>query len=307
MRITFFGGAEFAKPCLAAVFNNGFEVVRVVVPKEKPKGRGLKPELGPIKELASELGLPVFEPEDPHSPDFAEGMKTLQPDVFIIVAYGYILRPLLLGVPLKGSVGVHPSLLPRYRGAAPIQRVLMAGEATTGVTTYFLDERVDTGSIILQQTIEIGPEEVYGELSPRLAELGATMLVTTLRLMAEDKVRTTFQDDRLASPAPKIRKEECLVDWHKPAREIFNLIRGLSPQPAAYSFFRTKRVEIYRAKLVAGKGEPGSVVAKPKALVIATGDGSLEILKLKLEGKKIMAGSDFVNGYRPQPGEKFGY
>lgn len=307
MRVVFFGGAAFARPCLAAVFQNGFEIAGVVVPKEKPKGRGLQPEPGPIQELALQLGLPVFQPEDPHHPDFALEMKKLQPDVFIVVAYGYILRPLLLGVPLKGSVGVHPSLLPRYRGAAPIQRVLMAGEATTGVTIYLLDERVDTGSMILQQTIEIGPEEVYGELSVRLAELGAAMLVTTLRLMVDGKVQTTFQDDRLASPAPKIRKEECVVDWQKPAREIFNLIRALSPQPAAYSFFRTKRVEIYRARSVAGGGEPGSVVAKPKSLVIATGDGSLEILDLKLEGKKAMAGADFVNGYRPQPGEKFGY
>ena len=315
MRLVFFGGAEFAQPSLAAVFKSGFEIAAVVVPKEKPKGRGLKPEPGPIKELALEFNLPVFEPDDPHRPEFAEEVKKLKPEIFVVVAYGYILRPHLLSVPEKGSVGVHPSLLPRFRGAAPIQRTILAGEAKTGVTTYFLDERVDTGSIILQNETAVGPEETCGELSGRLADLGAAMLVTTLRSIEAGTVRTTFQDDRFASPAPKISKEECQIDWKKTAPAVLNLVRALSPEPGAYTFFRNKRVEVYRARSheacvaetgAPNSGKPGEVIARAKNLVVAAGDASLEILQLKPEGKKLMTGADFVNGYRPQPKEKFG-
>lgn len=320
MRIVFFGGAEFARPSLDAVAHGGFDIAGVVVPREKPQGRGLKPEPGPVKARALESGLPVFEPEDPHRPEFADEMKKLGPELFIVIAYGYILRPHLLAVPARGSVGVHPSLLPRFRGAAPIQRAIIAGETKTGVTTFFLDARVDTGSIILQEETPIGSEETYGELSARLADLGSRMLVETVRSIASGTVQPSFQDDRWASPAPKIGKEEWRIDWSKPATEIVNLIRALSPLPGAYTFFRGKRMEIYRARAreacvaepgsaatdAQGLGEPGEMFARAKNLIVAAGEASLEILELKPEGKKMMAGVDFINGYRPQPGEKFG-
>jgi len=314
MRIVFFGGAEFARPCLAAVKNGGHDIAGVVVPREKPQGRGLKPEPGPVKARALESKLPVFEPEDPHQPDFALEMKNLNPELFVVAAYGYILRPHLLAVPTRGSVGIHPSLLPRFRGAAPIQRAILAGETKTGVTTFFLDARVDTGSIILQKEIPIGSEETYGELSERLAALGAEMLVETIESIGAGTFRTAFQDDGQASPAPKISKEECRIDWSKSAAEIVNTIRALSPVPGAYTFFRNRRFEIFRARAskaglpgtgASKPGNPGAVIARTKSLIVAAGGASLEILKLKPEGKKLMTGADFINGYRPQAGEKF--
>jgi methionyl-tRNA formyltransferase len=313
MRIAFFGTPGFAVPSLNKLYNAGFDICCVITAKEKPKGRGLKILPSPVKTKAQELGIEVLEPEDPNTREFYESLSSKNIDVGVLAAYGYILKPLLLNLPKKGFINLHPSLLPRYRGAAPINWVIMRGEKETGLTTFLMNEKIDAGKIIQQKSLEIKAEETAGELTQRLAELGAELMVETLQLMEKDNFPTLQQKDREVILAPKIKDKDRIIDWTKTNLEIHNRIRGLSPMPTAYTNFRDKRVEIYRSSCLVHNANvvkptdlvPGAIVIPNKDLIAATGNGLINITQLKIEGGKMITGRDFINGQRIKPGEKF--
>ena len=225
----------------------------------------------------------------------------------MLAAYGYILKPPLLILPALGFLNIHPSLLPRYRGAAPIQRALLAGEQQTGVTVIVLSEQIDAGDIIEQETVSVGPDETAGELSQRLADAGARLVLDALTRFGEGKATRTPQDPKLVSRAPKVAKAERDIDWRDSAQGIHNRIRALSPEPGAVTSFRQKRIALLRSRIhsTLDGGEPGQLLVRHSGLVVATGSGAIEIVELKPEDKRIQTGSDFRNGHRPNSGERF--
>jgi methionyl-tRNA formyltransferase len=306
MRIAFFGTPDFAVPSLIKLNEVGFEINCVVTAKDRPKGRGLQILPSPVKVKAQELGIEVYEPENPNIKEFYELLAKHAIDVCALAAYGYIIKPPLLALPKKGFINLHPSLLPRYRGAAPINWAIINGEKKTGVTTFLMNEKMDAGTVILQSETEIGSEETAGELTTRLAQLGAELLVQTLSLIKNDDYPKFSQNANEVSLAPKIKDSDRLIEWTKTNIEIHNRIRGLSPIPTAYTFFRQKRVEIYRSKIIStSELEPGTIVVPNKELVVVTGKGALNITQLKIEGGKVITGRDFINGQRLKPTEKF--
>ncbi|MCX7785659.1 MAG: methionyl-tRNA formyltransferase [candidate division WOR-3 bacterium] len=311
MKVLFWGTSKFGTRSLEAMVQSGYEIIGVVTSPERPSGRGLKMQPSPIKITAQKLNLKIFEPDNPNTNEFYETLRNEQIDICVLVAYGFIIKPLLLGLPSKGFVNLHPSLLPKYRGAAPIQRAIMQGEQKTGVTTFFMNERMDAGPIILQAETEIGINETYDELSERLAHIGAEILLQTLNLIKENKVSVRPQDDNQVTFAPKIKKEECLINWHFSAKTLHNLIRGLSSEPGAWTYFRNRITKILKTELltdtIAGlsKYKPGEILPNKKSLLVATQDGVLKILSLKIEGGKLISGVDFINGQRVQTGECF--
>jgi methionyl-tRNA formyltransferase len=313
MRLIFWGTSEFAVPSLERINNSGHEICCVVTTPEKQAGRGLKSKPSPIKLTSDKIGLRVIEPDNPNTDDVFEILNLEKADVCVLAAYGFIIKPKLLNLPSKGFINIHPSLLPKYRGAAPIQRAVINGEKVSGVTTFFMNEHMDAGDIIMQSVTDIDDNETYGELQTRLAQIGADLVIKTLNLIRDDKYQHTPQDKDLVTLAPKIKKEECVIDWNKPAKEIHNLIRGLSPEPGAYSHFREKRVRILKSGLsvllpeinLSSKGKPGRISTVRKNLLVSTQDGYLEILMLQIEGGKIISGTDFINGQRLKPEESF--
>lgn len=306
MRLAFFGAGGFGLEPLKAVHRSyGVELVVTLPPR--PSGRGLKPTPCPIWTAARSLGLKTAEPEEPNSPGFVSGLGRSW-DCFVVCDYGAILGEELLALPRLGSLGVHPSLLPSYRGAAPIQRALMAGATRTGVSIFLMEKKVDAGPILAQTPLEILPEEDYGALAERLSRVGAELLVETLNLWAEGRVRPQPQDPTQASYAPRLKPEELLIDWREDARRIRDLIRALSPRPMARTVFRGRTVAIRSAReaQLSSKEPPGTILPDGASLIVATGRGGLEVLWLKPEARRLMTGADFRNGYRPQPGERFG-
>lgn len=313
MRLCFFGTPGFAVPSLVKLYETGFDIAGVVTSKQRPKGRGLKVLPSAVKIKAQELGLLVYEPDNPNRQDFYEQLVQIEPEVCVLVAYGYIIKPLLLSLPKKGFINLHPSLLPHYRGAAPINWAIIKGETKTGLTTFLMDERIDAGKIILQKVVEILPEETAGELTNRLAIFGAELLVETLRLIERDNYPTFPQSEQAVILAPKIKDSDRIIDWTRTNYEINNLIRGLSPMPAAYTYFRGRRIEIYCSSLAISpltandsRFEPGTIVLPNKDLIVTTGKGLLKITQLKIESKRLITGRDFINGQRIKLGEKFG-
>lgn len=307
MRLAFFGTSEFAVPALRALTRSTHMVGLVVAAPAQPSGRGRKLVKSPVEQEAHTLRLAVLTPEDPNDPAFVAELKSQSPDVAVLAAYGYILKPPLLAVPALGFLNIHPSLLPRYRGAAPIQRALLAGEQETGVTVIVLSERVDAGDIVEQEAVSIGPDETAGELSQRLADAGARMVLDALTRLGEGKAHRTPQDPGLATRAPKITKAERNVDWREPAPQIHNRIRALSPEPGAVTSFRDRRIVLLRSRVHAttDKAEPGQLLVQHAGLVVAAGSGAIEIVELKPEGSRAQTGQDFRNGHRPVAGERF--
>jgi methionyl-tRNA formyltransferase len=258
--------------------------------------------------LAEELGLPVFQPEKVNRE--VERIRALEPDVLAVAAYGQILSKALLDVPKLGSVNLHASLLPKYRGAAPIQWALLSGETITGVTTFLMDEGLDTGPILLQREVPIDENDTAGTLEAKLAEVGAELMLETLRGLAQGTLTPQPQDNSQATYAPKIKKELAHIDWTKSARELLGLIRALEPSPGAYTFYRGRRLKVRWGRVVdeeGQRGEPGEVIALgDEGPVVQTGRGLLELIKVQPEGRKVMSGRDFLHGYRVQVGEKLG-
>lgn len=298
------GTPEFAVPSLRAL-HAMHDVAAVVTKPDARAGRGLHLTSSPVKTAALELGLPVLEPEHPGDPAFVRELKQLGADLFFVVAFR-ILPPAVFMIPPKGTVNLHGSLLPDYRGAAPIQRAVMNGDESTGLTTFFIQESVDTGDIILAEKVPIGPDETAGELAARMSVLGAALAVRTAGLIESGSAPRIPQPMTGGRPAPKIRKEEGRIDWTRDARSIHNLVRGMNPEPGAFTHWSRGLLGILRTRPVegSGHGKPGTVAeASPSAgFSIRCGSGALEVLEVRPAGKRPMDGAAFVRGYRIAPG-----
>ncbi len=307
MRLAFFGTSEFAVPALRALAGSAHDVKLVVAAPSQPSGRGRRLVPSPVEKEARALGLAAATPKDPNDPAFVAELESSHPDVAVLAAYGYILKPPLLAAPALGFLNIHPSLLPKYRGAAPIQRAILAGEQETGVTVIVLSEQVDAGDIIQQQAVPVGPDETAGELSQRLADAGARLMLDALARFGKGTPARTPQDSKLATRAPKIAKSERSIDWRDSAEGIHNRIRALSPEPGAVTGFRRRRIVLLRSQIhpTPDGGEPGQLLVQHPGLVVATGSGAVEIVELKPEGKRAQTGQDFRNGLRPVAGERF--
>jgi methionyl-tRNA formyltransferase len=302
------GTPDFAVPSLEILIENKFTVSAVVTAPDKPRGRGQQVSVTPVKQAALKHSIPILQPESLKDHDFISRLTEITPDLIVVVAFRILPRE-VYSIPAHGSFNLHASLLPKYRGAAPINWAIINGEKETGVTTFFLQDKVDTGNIILQQSTPILDAMTAGELYSRLSEIGASTVLETVRLIERGEVKTKQQDDALASPAPKIFKETCRIDWNRSSEEIRNFVRGLSPYPAAWTLLNGKGMKIFRvAKTEYGiqNSESGTVIANDgKRLYVKTKDDWLEIFDLQLEGKKRMSAEEFLRGYRTLDGTGF--
>ena len=334
MNIIFMGTPAFAVPSLEKLLNSTHKISAVVTTLDKPGGRGLKLSESEIKKVAKKHGLKIFQPESLKDENFIKEIKNLEPDLIVVVAFR-ILPKEVFTIPRYGSINLHASLLPKYRGAAPINWAIIKGEKETGVTTFFLREKVDTGNIILQNKYEITDEDDAGSLHDKLAHLGADTVFSTVNLIEKNKgnIPVYTQDDSLATPAPKITPDFCKINWNDTIRNVYNFIRGLSPHPAAYTFHNGNRVKIFKTKLSTTDdlrgaeqqeqndlpgakrhdnpllteklGSPGQISMSNNRILASCSDGFLEILELQLEGKKRLPANELIRGYKIQNGGKF--
>lgn len=307
MKLVFMGTSDFAVPVLQEIIKSGHTVVGIVTKPDRPKGRGGRTYPTPVKQIALENGIPVIETSRIRDEESIKKVKELDPDLIAVVSFGQIIPSELLYYAKYGCINLHPSLLPRYRGPAPIQRALMAGETRTGVSTMFLDEGLDTGDIIMQQEITIPADYDYGRLEQILAQAGALLMVDTINSIADDQASRRIQESEQATYAPLITKEDEKIDWSWPAANIHNQIRGMSPFPGAYASLGKTRFKIYRARAVNNVkgGEPGEIKEiTDEGILVCTGSGILEILEVQREGKKRMPCSDFLQGFRIKPGDR---
>ena len=299
MKIVFMGTPEFAEASLQKLLETDHQIIGVFTQPDKPKGRGYKLVAPPVKELALAHNIPVFQPQKMRDGTALEILQELQPDLIAVVAYGKILPKEILELPRYGCINVHGSLLPKYRGAGPIQWSVINGESVTGVTTMYMGEGLDTGDMILKKETPIGENETYGELHDRLKEIGAQALVETIELIEQGKAPREVQDDSLSSYAPMLDKQIARLDFAKDAQTLHNLIRGLSPWPVAHTTVDGKLLKVHRAVLASGKGQPGEVIDSKK-FIVACKEGALELLEVQLEGGKRMKGEDFLRGRKPK-------
>ena len=291
------GTPVFAVPSLERLVEHGYKPVAVVTGPDRPRGRGRKLSPTPVKEAALRLGIErIVQPASVKDPAFAEAIIALAPDVIAVVAFK-ILPPAVYMPARKGAFNLHGSLLPRYRGAAPIQRAVMAGETETGVTTFFLKTKVDTGDMILQWPLAIGPDETAGEVHDRLMDLGAEAVLETVRRIDAGAATTQAQDDSLASPAPRLFPEDGRIPWQRPAEAVHNHMRGLSPYPGAWTHHGEVLLKIYRSRRATGSGAPGAVIEAGPRLVVACGEGAVEVVELQQQGRRRLEASAFLNGY----------
>jgi methionyl-tRNA formyltransferase len=304
MKIVFMGTPDFARRPLGYLYKNTrHEIVAVVTGPDKKAGRGRKVTPTPVKKEADEFAIPVLTPASLKDEAFIERIRAYNADLFVVVAFR-ILPEKLFSIPKFGSINLHGSLLPKYRGAAPINWALINGEKETGLTTFFLKKKVDTGNIIYQEKIDIGDEENFDELYERMSNLAGPVIDKTLDLIESGKANPISQDSSLAIPAPKISPFDCMIDWGFPSANVVNFIRGLSTKPGAFTFFRNKNLKIFKAKNadidMTEKIRPGQIINDKKRLLVAVANGAVEILDLLPEGKKRMTGEQFINGYHPK-------
>lgn len=298
MDLIFLGTPAFAVPALRRIVETGHTVLCVITQPDRPKGRGQQPAASPVKQAATRLGIPVYQPERIRRPEVLEQLRALQPEIMVVVGYGQIIPRSIIDLPPRGIVNVHASLLPKYRGAAPVQWAIINGETTTGVTTMQIDAGLDTGDMLLRAETKIADSENAIELGERLAVMGADLLVTTLA----EPVKPEKQNDALATWAPILRKEDGLIDWNQPALAIHNRVRGLLPWPGAYTHFRDHLLHIWKARPAEGKTDrPPGGIFRERGVFAACGDGSvLELLEVQLEGRKRVSAEAFANGQRLQ-------
>ncbi|WP_101697803.1 methionyl-tRNA formyltransferase [Clostridium minihomine] len=307
MRIVFMGTPDFAVPCLQALLDAGHQICGVFTQPDKPKGRGYTLTPPPVKELALKRGLPVYQPDTLRTPEAQELVASLQPEAIVVVAYGKLLPKAVLTLPPYGCINVHGSLLPKYRGAAPIQWAVINGEPVTGVTTMYMDEGLDTGDILLTAETAIGENETSGELFDRLCILGAQVLVDTIQGLSAGTLTRIPQEESKSSYASMLSRELSQIDWNCSAQEIHNLVRGLSPWPTASSQYLGKRLKIHQTEVLPdAPGAPGQVLGGKDFLVSCSGNTVLRLVTVQYEGGKRMNGSDFLRGHPALPDTKLG-
>jgi methionyl-tRNA formyltransferase len=301
MNIVFAGTPEFAVPSLQILIDNGFKPVAVISSEDMPARRGKGFVSTPVKALAVENGIPVLQPENLKSDDFYEALSAYKPDILVVVAFK-ILPPRIFELPTLGAFNLHASLLPKYRGAAPINRAIMAGETQSGVSTFFLQRKVDTGNIILQKTIDIQPNDTAGMLHDALMHIGANAVLETVEQIAENRFTLQPQDNTLATPAPKIFKEDCQINWHQPAQKVHDFIRGLSPFPAAWTSLKQVQFKIIEAQIASEiKIAPAQIYQQDKQLFVGCKNGAIEVLSLQQEGRKRLTTAAFLQGFQFEP------
>ena len=294
MKVLFYGTPEFALPAFHAV-RDAHEIVTVVTQPDRPAHRGQKLTPPAVKVAAEAAGLPVLQPPRLRDPGWPERLRVLGAEVAVVVAFGQILPQAVLDAPARGSINIHGSLLPKYRGAAPIQWAIIRGETVTGITTFQMDAGMDTGAMLLQAETAIGLEETAGELSARLAPLGARVILDTLARL--DTLRATPQPEG-ATLAPRLKKSDGALDWSRPARDLVNLVRGCNPWPGATTSTPAGPLAVWRARAVEGAGAPGTLVAHERTLAIATGDGALLPLEVQPESRRAVAWDEYLRGAR---------
>ena len=306
LRIVFFGTPDFAVPTLREIYLSGFKVLMVVTQPDRPKGRGQKLLFTPVKKAALELGLDVYQPKFVNTEEFYKKLSELLPDFFVVVAFGQIFSKKLLQIPQKAAINVHASLLPKYRGAAPIQWALINGETETGVTTMLMEKKMDAGDIILSTSTPIEHSDNAGTLHDRLADIGAKLSIETLVKLEKNAIHPTPQNHSQASYAPMLKKEDSRIDWQQPSHVIENLIRAMAPKPGAFTFHGDRRLKIFKARPVSGETNifPGTVIRGfENELRVASGnDGALSILELQIDAGKRMNIDDFLRGNLIGPG-----
>lgn len=308
MKLVFCGTPVFAVPCVEALVRECHDVQLVVSQPDRPQGRGLEFAPTPVKQVALAHGIPVTQPEGiKNNAEFRSRLEQIRPDAIIVVAYGRMIPQWMIDLPPLGNINVHASLLPKYRGAAPIQWAIACGETITGVTTMRIDAGLDTGDILLQKELPITPDDTSETLSALLAAIGADLIVETLRGLQSGTIRARKQDDSQSSLAPILKKEDGLIDFSRTATEILNRLRGFQPWPGAYTKFRGKTLQILKARDTTGSIPPAELHTNAGRLLVGCGHHTaLELLELQLEGKKRTNAHDFVQGYRSKPGEKLG-
>ncbi len=297
------GTPDFAVPSLEILARSGYKPVAAVTGPDKPRGRGRRVSPTPVKEAAERLGIDtILQPESVRDPAFQAEIRALDADLIVVVAFR-ILPPEVYTAAKKGAFNLHGSLLPRYRGAAPINRAIMAGETETGVTTFFLRESVDTGSVILRKSMPIGPDETAGEVHDRMMHLGADAVLETVKMIDVGAVEPMPQDDALATSAPKIFREDGRIDWTRSAADVHNQIRGLSPYPGAWTHHNDTLIKLYRSQPISQSGAPGEVI-DAEQFIVGCGEGAVQILELQQEGRKRTQATDFVRGYEIKKGDR---
>ncbi len=307
IRTVFMGTPEFALPTLQGLIAAGLDLVGAYTQPDRPRGRGNKLAPPPVKVLAENHGIPVFQPQKLRQPEVVEELRRLAPDLIVVIAYGQILPKSVLDIPRYGCINVHASLLPRHRGAAPINQAIIAGDRETGITTMLMDVGLDTGDMLVKRAIPIGPDETAGELHDRLARLGRETMAETLRQLQQGTLRPEKQNDAESSYAPMLKKSDGQLDWSRSARDLHNRVRGLDPWPGAYTFYRGEVLRLARTRVVAGCGEPGTVMsADAGGIEVACGEDFLVIGELQLPGKKRLAAADFLRGVALPAGATFG-
>jgi methionyl-tRNA formyltransferase len=307
LRIVFMGTPEFAVPSLRRLIDRGENVIAVVTQPDRPKGRGQRLMPPPVKLLATSHGIQVMQPVKVRAPEFIDTMRDLKPDLVLVTAFGQILPKALLEVPRFGCINIHASLLPRYRGAAPINWSIINGETETGITIMQMDVGLDTGDMLLKKAVAIAPDEDAQSLHDRLSVAGAEAMSETLDILISGKLETEKQNDLLSCYAPMLKKEDGLIGWNREPKYICNLVRGLIPWPGAFTLLGDKTLKIFRCRVAVGEGKPGTILqADRSGLVVACKGGGLLVEELQLEGKKRLSAKDFLAGYNISPGTVLG-
>ena len=297
LRTVFMGTPDFALQTLQGLIDAGCKMVGVYTQPDRPKGRGKKLAPPPVKELAQKHDIPVYQPLKLRQPEAVAELEALAPDLIVVVAYGQILPKSVLEIPAQGCINVHASLLPKYRGAAPINKAIIDGETETGITTMYMDVGLDTGDMLVKKTLPIGPEETAGELHDRLASLGRETMEETLQQLCAGSLQREVQDDAKSTYASMMKKEDGRIDWSRSAQEIHNHVRGLDPWPGAYTTINGELLKLAETSSEAAEGKPGSVIEADKdGVCVACGSGSLRIQLLQLAGRKRLAAADFLRG-----------
>ena len=299
------GTPQFAVPPLAALIKAGHEIAGVVTRIDKPAGRGRTVTAPPVKLFAVERGLAVFQPKRVRDPEFLDTLRRLEPEAIVAAAYGQILPAAVLHLPRYGCINIHASLLPAYRGAAPINWAIIRGEERTGITIMQMDEGMDTGAVLLQESIRIDPEDTAGTLTEKLSELGARLIAEALPGIVSGALKPVAQDNARATLAPLLKKEDGLIDWTLPAKDIHDRVRGFTPWPGAYTFLEGTMVKLLKTGVAPGSLAAGVIAAKGNTLEVGTGKDLIRLVTVQPAGKKPMAAGDFLRGHRITAGTKF--